>query len=202
MVTEVGVGDACVNLGRKWYSRAMGRPKGSKNRTAEEKLLAAAVVNPEKHPMRESEWQVNHNKIRKVVMTHWISNQSVPSDDELARMTGLHVNTIGNHWKDFDMDEMKELVKQQAALMVQPVMWGLYNGAMKGSPEAAKIILKLGMDFSMVDEQKQGDTNIIVMSDEDIMGVEAKLLKLSRRVERDHKLGIVEGEVVDATESK
>lgn len=177
----------------------MGRPKGSKNKTDEEKARGIAVVLPD-HPMRTSEWQKNHNKIRKVVMTHWVSNQSVPSDDELAEMTGLGVATIRRHWEDFDMEEMQKLTKEQAALMVQPVLWGLYNGAMKGSPEAAKILLKLGMDFSMVEAGNASDTNIIVMNDDDIMNVEAKLLKFSRRVKRDQKLGIVEGEVVDATE--
>lgn len=177
----------------------MGRPKGSKNRTAEEKAQAVSMVTID-HPMRQSNWQKNHNKIRKVVMTHWVSNQSVPSDDELAEMTGLSVRAIQDHWAEFDMNEMQEIVKEQAALMVQPVLWGLYNGAMKGSPEAAKILLKLGMDFSMVEASGAGDTNIIVMNDDDIMNVEAKLLKFSRRVKRDQKLGIVEGEVVDATE--
>lgn len=178
----------------------MGRPKGSKNRTTEEKLLAAAIVDAEKHPMRATEWQENHNKIRKVVMTHWVSNQSIPSDDELSKMTGLHVNTIRNHWAEFDMNEMQSLVKEQAALMVQPVLWGLYNGAMKGSPEAAKILLKLGMDFSMNDDPNVVNNNVLVMNDDDITSVEAKLMKFSRRAKRDDKLGIVEGEVTDAAE--
>ena len=177
----------------------MGRPKGSKNRTPDEKARGIAALH-EDHPMRNSTWQENHNKIRKVVMTHWVSNQSVPSDEELAKMTGLGVATIRRHWSDFDIEEMQKLTKEQAALMVQPVLWGLYNGAMKGSPEAAKIILKLGMDFSMFDDQKHGDVNVIVMNDDDILSVEAKLLKFSRRIERDQKLGVVEGEVVNATE--
>ena len=180
----------------------MGRPKGSKNRTAEEKLLAAALVNAEKHPMRKPEWQENHNKIRKIVMTHWVSNQSVPSDEELSKLTGLSTVTINAHWADFDMEEMQKLVKEQASLMVQPVLWGLYSGAMKGSPEAAKILLKLGMDFSMNDNDIQPETGVVVMSDDEVLSVEAKLLKFSRRVKRNQKLGIVEGEVTDAPEVK
>ena len=179
----------------------MGRPKGSKNRTAEEKAQGIAVITVE-HAMRSKEWQENHNKIRKVVMTHWVSNQSVPSDDELAQMTGLGVATIRRHWEEFDIDEMQKLTKEQASLMVQPVLWGLYSGAMKGSPEAAKILLKLGMDFSMNDNDIQPETGVVVMSDDEVLSVEAKLLKFSRRVKRNQKLGIVEGEVTDAPEVK
>ena len=177
----------------------MGRIKGGRNRSPQEKVIMLAKNS---HPMRNSRWQHNHNIIRKVVMTHWVSNQSIPTHEELVELTGLSKATICRHWEDFDNTVMTELVQEQAALMVQPVLWGMYNAAMKGSTEAAKMLLKLGMEYTFDDDSQpqtvNNTLNVVNMNQEDVMNVEEKLKKFARRLERDKALGIAEGEVVDA----
>lgn len=176
----------------------MGRPKGSKNKTNEEKALA--LIESE-HAMRKPEWIETHALIFNTVKSHWVANTKVMSNRQIAEATGLSYETVRRHMASFDPDEMHEMLKEQAAMMVQPILWGLYGGAMKGMAEPAKILLKLGANFTMNDNEGMANNTVIVMNDEDIVKAESKLLKLSRRVKRDHKSGIVEGEVVDATEN-
>lgn len=143
---------------------------------------------------RRADWQENHNKIRKAVMTHWVSNQSMPSHREIARITGLGEDTVSRHFGTQSFEQVRKELREQASLLVQPVLFGLYNGAMKGSAECAKVLLKLGADFDAKApdqiQQVNIQNNIASLTPEDIATAQEQLMKLARRVERDRKLGL------------
>lgn len=169
----------------------MARP--TKLSTREHELVIAPYAQFAK---RRSDWQENHNKIRKAVMTHWASNKSMASHKEIARITGLGEDTISKHLSETTFDVVKEELREQASLLVQPVLFGLYNGAMKGSAECAKVLLKIGADFDAKApdniQQVNIQNNIASLTPEEIATAQEQLMKLARRVERDKELGINE----------
>ncbi len=186
---------------RMLYNIDMKRTK--KNDEPLNKTEKAVAVIVQTHPMRRSDWQEKHERLRNALFQHWINHQKVPSRAELSKITGLSVKTIERHWKNFDFKEMQAELKEEAALMVKPVLFGLYNGAIKGNHECAKLLIKLGADLDLSEKKNMFDDIVSSVevseaeSAEQTITFEQKVLKITRRLERDKALGVVDAEVID-----
>ena len=156
------------------------------------------------HPMRRGDWLKNHELMRQALFQHWVNHQKYPTDKEMAQLTGLSEKTIRKHWEAFDEEELKSIIKEEASLMARQVLFGAYNGAMKGNQEDIKIILKLGAGIDLNDKKPLFDDIVeaVNVSDaenaEQTVTFEQKVLKITRRLERDKALGVVDAEVIDS----
>nr|DAF56982.1 MAG TPA: DNA-packaging protein small subunit [Myoviridae sp. ctp4Q36] len=163
----------------------------TKDKTSDLQKAVLASITP--HPMARKDWARNQEQIRLAVFKTWASSQRIPTNEEIAKLTGLHVKTVRKHWRDYDPEEMKVILRESASTLLRPMLFGMYNGAMKGKADCARVIMELAGVAEKQDTTiniTNNNAQVTKLDEQEVVSIEEKIKKIGRRMARDVELGV------------
>jgi len=124
-----------------------------------------STLNSEQEVRRD--YTLHRSIIRDSFFAYLAENQRYPSNNELARRTGLSEKTIRNHLKNFDLTEITEPSK----LFAENVLISLVKRIQRtGEPAAVKLYLLLvfGIDERLYGSNEKKDNDILQLTDDEL----------------------------------
>jgi len=124
-----------------------------------------STVNSEQNVRRD--YTLHRSLIRDSFFAYLAEHQRYPSNNELARRTGLSEKTIRNHLKNFDLAEITEPSK----LFAENVLISLIKRIQRtGDPASVKLylLLSFGIDEREYLSGKKKEGGVSELSDEEL----------------------------------
>lgn len=119
------------------------------------------------------DWEENHRRISDAVLSHVASSKKPPTQEQIAKLSGLSRETVNKHLQELDYDRLFERERSRLAIHSDVLTMALLNSAMKGSGAAQKMCFQIIYGWA----EPKSYTHVIEetsskMSDEDIQHLE------------------------------
>ncbi len=79
------------------------------------------------------DWEDNHRRISNAILTHYKTSQKSPTQDEIAKLTGISRETVNKHFQEMDFEKLFERDRARLAVHTDVITMAVVNSALKGS---------------------------------------------------------------------